>query len=170
MRIPLRIQELSAALLVVGLLAISISTVSGQESTTRGFNLGVHLQGASLIVGDAEGESGGGLGVRLGYGINRIIDLYFEADGICGGFEEFRGCSRVSGLWLTCDLGARFHFANTLRSWVPYLDAAIGGRVASVKQRRGGRTKMSEPSSSTVGRSPWGRPIGLSSKRTWPWT
>ena len=44
MRIPLRIQEKTAALLVAGLLASSISTASGQESTTRGFNLGVHLQ------------------------------------------------------------------------------------------------------------------------------
>ena len=43
-------------------------------------------------------------------------------------FEEFQGEWTLSHV----DLGARFHFANALRSWVPYLDAAIGGRVASV--------------------------------------
>ncbi len=132
MRIPLRIQEITTALLVVGFLAFSISTVNGQESTTRGFNLGAHLQGGSLYVGDADGESGGGLGVRLGYGINRIVDLYIEADGIS---VDSSNPKELQGDWTLAhiDLGARFHFANTLRSWVPYLDAAIGGRVASVR-------------------------------------
>ena len=31
------------------------------------------------------------------------------------------------------DLGARFHFANSLRSWVPYLQAALSGRAVGVK-------------------------------------
>ena len=40
----------------------------------------------------------------------------------------------LAGSWTMghVDLGARFHFANSLRSWVPYLEAAIGGRVVSV--------------------------------------
>ena len=30
------------------------------------------------------------------------------------------------------DLGARFHFASTLRRWVPYLQAAVSGRGVTV--------------------------------------
>ena len=31
------------------------------------------------------------------------------------------------------DLGVRFHFANSLRSWVPYLQAALSGRVVGLE-------------------------------------
>jgi hypothetical protein len=132
MGIPIRIQTAVAALIFTGSLSLSAPDLRGQESTTRGFNLGVHLQGASLAVEDQEGESGGGLGIRVGYGLNRIVTLYFEADGISvdsSNPEEFQGDWTLAH----ADLGARFHFANTLRSWVPYLDVAIGGRAASVE-------------------------------------
>jgi hypothetical protein len=114
-------------------LALAVaSPASAQKSTTRGLNLGVHLQAATLSVQDGEADGGGGMGVRIGYGLNRIVTLYFEADGVAvesEGSDEFRGTWALAHF----DIGGRFHFANTLRSWVPYLEVAVGGRGASVK-------------------------------------
>jgi hypothetical protein len=103
----------------------------GQESTTRGFTLGGHLSGASLTVEDGERNDAGGAGVRIGYGINRIVTLYLQLDGAEFDVDPDDG---LGGKWTMGhgDIGARFHFANSLRSWVPYLEAALTGRVVSV--------------------------------------
>ena len=105
--------------------------MAGQKSTTRGMNLGVHLQAASLSVQNGDSDGGGGIGFRVGYGLNRIVTLYFEVDGIS---VDSEGSDEFQGTWTLghADFGARFHFANTLRSWVPYLDVALGARGASV--------------------------------------
>jgi hypothetical protein len=117
---------------VLGLVASSAAPLAAQKSTTRGLNLGFHLQAASLSVQDQDHEGGGGAGFRIGYGVNRIITLYFEADGISVDSEN---ADAFQGKWTLAhaDVGARFHFANTLRSWVPYLEVAVGGRAAKVK-------------------------------------
>lgn len=132
MRNPRRFVNYVSALSLLGLLAASGTPLEGQKSTTRGLNLGVHLQAASLSVQEAEAEGGGGLGFRIGYGLNRIVTLYFEADGVSVDSEN---ADEFQGTWTLghADLGARFHFANTLRSWVPYLEVAIGARAASVQ-------------------------------------
>ena len=129
---PRHLLNLFSALAVFGLMVAQVSPLAGQKSTTRGLNLGIHLQAASLSVQDGDADGGGGLGLRVGYGINRIVTLYFEADGVA---VESEGSEEIRGTWglAHADFGARFHFANTLRSWVPYLDVAIGGRVASVE-------------------------------------
>jgi len=116
---------------LIAMLALPGHTIAGQESTTRGWNLGVHLQAATLKVQDGDQDGGGGLGFRVGYGFNRIVTGYFEADGVS---VDSEGSDEIQGTWTLghVDLGVRFHFANTLRSWVPYLDLALGGRVAKV--------------------------------------
>ncbi len=103
----------------------------GQESTTLGFTLGGHLSGASLTVEDGERNDAGGAGIRLGYGINRTITLFLQLDGAEFEVDPEDG---LGGDWTMghADLGARFHFANSLRSWVPYLEASLTGRVVSV--------------------------------------
>ncbi len=105
--------------------------LSAQESTTRGLHLGFHLQAASLTVENGDAAGGGGAGFRVGYGINRIVTLYFEADAIA---VDAGDPNIFSGTWALGhgEVGARFHFANSLRSWVPFLDLAIGGRAASI--------------------------------------
>jgi hypothetical protein len=104
---------------------------AAQESTTRGFTLGVHAQGSSLTVEGGDQNSAGGGGVRVGYGLNRIVTLYAQFDG--AQFDVLES-NAVSGDWTMghVDVGARFHFANSLRSWVPYLEAAFTGRVVEV--------------------------------------
>lgn len=106
--------------------------LEAQESTTRGLHLGFHLQGASLKVEDSDPAGGGGAGFRVGYGINRIVTLFLEADGVT---VEAGDPNIFSGEWALGhgEFGARFHFANSLRSWVPFLEVSVGGRAASVK-------------------------------------
>jgi hypothetical protein len=105
--------------------------LAGQESTTRGFHLGFHLQAASLTIENGDAAGGGGAGFRIGYGINRLVTLYFEGDGIAADAGD---PDVLSGTWALGhgEVGARFHFANSLRSWVPFLDVAIGGRAATI--------------------------------------
>ncbi len=131
MRNPLRSLDLPSVFCLLVLMALAATPLEGQKSTTRGLNLGVHLQASSLSVQDGDADSGGGLGLRVGYGLNRIVTLYFEMDGVSVDSES---ADEFQGTWTLghADFGARFHFANTLRSWVPYLDVAVGARAASV--------------------------------------
>lgn len=115
--------------------ALSLSLLAAvsadaQESTTRGFNVGLHLGGASLKVENGDQHGGGGGGLWIGYGFNRTVQLFVQLDGS----EIDVTDSDVQGKWTMGhgDLGVRFHFANSLRSWVPYLQAAVTGRVVSV--------------------------------------
>ncbi len=131
MRSPIRAQIFGSTFSAFCLLAWAASPLAGQKSTTRGLNLGFHLQAASLSVQDGESDGGAGAGFRIGYGLNRIITLYFELDGIS---VDSEGSNEFQGTWSLAhtDFGARFHFASTLRSWVPYLEVAVGGRAATV--------------------------------------
>lgn len=111
------------------LLAISMQSVGAQESTTRGFNLGIHLSAASIEVDNDRNGAGGG-GIWIGYGLNRRVQLFLQLDG-----AEFDvSDADVTGTWTMGhgDLGVRFHFANSLRSWVPYVQAAFSGRAVNV--------------------------------------
>jgi hypothetical protein len=117
--------------------------LAAQESTTRGLHLGFHLQGASLKVEGSDPAGGGGAGFRVGYGINRIVTLFLEADGVT---VEAGDPDIFAGEWALGhgEFGARFHFANSLRSWVPFLEAAIGGRAASVKSVTAGNASWED--------------------------
>jgi len=121
--------------LSVGMLAlaagVAATPAAAQRSTTRGWNIGAHLQGASLTVEDDDPSGGGGLGVRVGYGFNRNFTGYIEADGITFDVEN----PALEGEWRMghVDLGVRYNFANSLRRWIPFLEGAIGGRAVTVK-------------------------------------
>lgn len=106
--------------------------VAAQESTTRGLNLGFHLQAAALSVEGADSDGGGGAGIRVGYGFNRIVTGFLQID---GSSIETENAPQLSGEWAMAhvELGVRFHFANSLRSWVPYLEVAAGARAVSAK-------------------------------------
>lgn len=104
---------------------------SGQESTTRGFNLGIHLSGASLKVEDQDRNDAGGGGIQVGYGLNRNITVFVQLDG--AQFDE-QATRNLEGDWTMghVDLGVRYYFANSLRSWIPYLLAAFDYRAVAV--------------------------------------
>ena len=120
------------AALLIALLAsfVGASAATAQESTTRGFNAGLHVSAASLKVENGDRSNAGGGGLILGYGFNRTFQLFLQLDG-----AEFDVADAdVNGTWTMFhgDLGMRFHFANSLRTWVPYLRAALGGRSVTV--------------------------------------
>lgn len=122
--------SLAVAAALLGL-SSSAMTAAAQESTTRGFMLGVHLSGASLQVENQDRNNAGGAGLRVGYGINRRFTLFAQGDG--ARFDE-QSTGEIEGDWVMghLDLGTRFHFANSLRTWVPFLEAALGYRTVSV--------------------------------------
>jgi hypothetical protein len=129
----------------VGMVGLSPLPAEGQRSTTRGLNLGLHLQGASLEVEGGGKDGGGGLGFRVGYGFNRIVSAYFELDGVSVDSEN---AEVFQGTWSLghADLGVRFHFANALRAWVPYLELAAGARFASVSDVEAGGERFEDVS------------------------
>jgi hypothetical protein len=113
--------------------SIMASSVVAQRSTTRGFTVGAHLQGASLTVDDGDPDGGGGFGARVGYGFNRRFTGYLEADAIV--FDVAN--PDFGGYWsmVHADLGVRFNFANSTRRWVPFLEGALGARAVQVEDR-----------------------------------
>ncbi len=124
---PTHTRAVPLALMTATLLA---APAGAQESTTRGFNAGIHVSGASLQVENNDRSNAGGGGILLGYGFNRTIELFLQLDGAQFDVAD----TEVDGTWTMghADLGVRFHFANSLRSWVPYLQAALSGRAVSV--------------------------------------
>ena len=116
---------------------------AAQESTTRGLNLGFHLASSALKLEDGDDEStGGGAGIVVGYGLNRTVMLLFQLDGILFDVED----ADVEGEWTMghADLGVRFHFASTLRKWVPYLQVAATGRAVTVNDAQVGNDTDAE--------------------------
>jgi hypothetical protein len=111
--------------------SLAATPAAAQRSTTRGFNIGPHLQGASLTVEDDDPAGGGGFGLRVGYGFNRRFMGYAEVDGIVFDVEN----PELQGEWAMAhfDLGVRFSFANSLNRWIPFLEAAAGTRAVSVE-------------------------------------
>ena len=118
-------------LTVLAFTLLAASPAMAQESTTRGFLVGAHLGGASLSVEGSERSNGGGGGIEVGYGLNRNFTVFLQLDGAS---IDVRNQDDVEGTWAIghVDLGTRFHFANSLRSWVPYLQAAFSARAVQV--------------------------------------
>lgn len=120
------------ALLLAALAVVTAAAPAlAQRSTTRGFTIGAHLQGASLTVEDDDPAGGGGAGLRAGYGFNRNFTGYIEADGITFDVDnpDFGGEWTMGHL----DLGLRYSFANSLNRWIPFLEAALGGRTVRLE-------------------------------------
>ena len=122
-----------AALLAL-VASMAASPAVAQRSTTRGFTVGAHLQGASLTVEEGDPDGGGGFGARVGYGFNRRFTGYFETDAIV--FDVAN--PDFGGYWsmVHVDVGVRYNFANSLRRWVPFLEGAIGVRAVQVDDAR----------------------------------
>ena len=130
---PRRHSKLALLPLAALALGVAAESAAAQESTTRGFTMGLHGTGASL---DPQGsgndrESAGGGGLHLGYGVNRRITIFAQLDG--AKFDNL-STDNVEGEWTMgyFDVGVRFNFANSLRKWVPFLEAAFGYRAVSV--------------------------------------
>ena len=124
-----RVLVLAASLVLLA--CIGARPVEAQASTTRGFNVGIHFTGSTLKIEDGDNNNAGGGGLWFGYGFNRTVQLFLQFDGTQFDVNN----AAVEGDWTMghADLGVRFHFANSLRSWVPYLQVATTARVVSVQ-------------------------------------
>ncbi len=100
------------------------------RSNTKGFMVGAHLNGSSLAYEGDDAESGGGLGIVLGYGFSPKWQLTFQVDAANIDLDA-RNAGAGSYTLSHGDLGVRYTFANTARAWVPYLSAAVSSRIAS---------------------------------------
>ena len=132
---PHHLSRCALATLVAGaLLLIDAGAAGAQSSTTRGLSLGAHVLGSSLTVEGEELDAGGGLGLQAGYGINRRFTIFLTLAGTVVNGVDVEEVPDVSGEWNMghADLGVRFHFANSLKRWIPYLEAALGARAVSV--------------------------------------
>lgn len=114
------------------LIALSPVVAAAQLSTSRGLSLGLHALGTSLTVEGGDENTGGGLGLRVGYGFNRRLTGFVNLDGSTVQIPQSN--SLVAGDWslMHAEVGARFHFANSLRRWVPYVETSIGARSVSI--------------------------------------
>lgn len=132
-------QKLTRAVTTLGLaMAVSPILVSAQSSTSRGLSIGLQALGTSISVDGGEENNGGGLGLRVGYGFNRRLTGFITLDGSTVDFPQTTTNTALTGRWTlaNAELGARFHFANSLRRWVPYVDGAIGRRSLSIDDVR----------------------------------
>lgn len=115
--------------LVAGAL-LSAGSLSAQ-SDNSGVMLNLHLagQGLALVGDETEAETGGGLGVALGYGFNDRVTLFLNIDGSAIQYDE--DVSEETGddtySAVTADLGVRMNFGNEGMKLRPYINAAFSG-------------------------------------------
>lgn len=109
---------------------VAAQSLEAQSSTTRGFVLGAHLGAAAVSVDGSDSSTGGGGGLLFGLGLNRNFTVYLQLDAATLDVEN----GETAGNWTLghADLGLRFHFANSLRSWVPYVQGGFSGRAVSL--------------------------------------
>ena len=102
-------------------------SASPLRSATNRFFIGLALNG-SAIQGDdlTDGaESGGGLGMQLGYAFTPKFALF--VDGAAASMSPEAGDSYGLGHF---DIGARWQFSNPSRALAPFVDVALTGRAA----------------------------------------
>jgi hypothetical protein len=121
-------------LLVAVLVAVSGSVAAAQQleaprSKTNGFNVGIYLNGAALQVENVdEIDSGGGLGIRFGYGFNQNLEIVVDGQAA----EMSTSGSSATYTLAHFDLGARYSFGSAASAARPYFAASLSGRSASV--------------------------------------
>lgn len=125
-----------------------VAPLSGQKSTTRGLTLGLDLGAAGISFEGGEADSGGNGGLRIGYGLNRIVTLYAAFQGSTLDIENFTQFDKVTVGHV--DLGVRLHIANSRRRVVPYGDVALTPRVVTADVTEGTETRTAKFSGAAI--------------------
>lgn len=114
--------------------ALSAGSLSAQ-SNNSGFMLNAHLTGIGIsgTVDDSEVQSGGGLGLAIGYGFNERLTLFLNVDGAVLEYDEGDEVDGDDGEYdlATADLGLRINFGNEGQKLRPYLETGFTGVVQS---------------------------------------
>lgn len=99
------------------------------RSSTSGISISAYLSGAALSAEDANDvDSGGGLSVRVGYGISEQVQIYTELSRAAIEYADINDTYALSHF----DLGARYNFGTARSALRPYLNGAFSGRAASM--------------------------------------
>ena len=98
------------------------------RSSTSGFNLGVFLNGSAIQAEDSDVvESGGGLGLHLGYGFSEAVSVFLRVDVASIRSEDLADDYAMAH----ADIGARFSFGQPTSQFRPFLQLALSGRAIS---------------------------------------
>lgn len=105
------------------------AALAGQEvadpSITRGLHLSLRTGGMGFGFEDDRDATGGGLGLRIGYGFNDRFTAYLGLDGAEMSDADFEGLPGDEDLGTAVvELGGRFHF-RTRERWVPFAEGSI---------------------------------------------
>lgn len=115
--------------------ALSAGTLGAQSSSTSGFMLNAHLSGTGIsgTVDASELQSGGGIGLAVGYGFNERVTLFLNVDGAVLEYVEGDQADGDDGKYnvSTADLGLRINFGSESRKLRPYLNTGFTGVVQS---------------------------------------
>ena len=80
-------------------------------SNTSGFSIGLNLNGSAVRAPDDVTEKGGGLGLRLSYGLNRTVAVYLGID-VAARRTKQPDYATAYGMG-HADLGLRFSLADS---------------------------------------------------------
>lgn len=131
-----RLLTLASTLCAALLLLFTAADAQAQRhSNTRGFFLNVHLNGTSISYDEERfpnrdnTDSGGGAGLKVGYGISPLVTFYL---GLNGSSMQPEGDDSQSYTLAHVDLGAQFNFGAGRNRAVPYAELALTARQATV--------------------------------------
>lgn len=114
---------------------LSIPTAQAQRSNTRGFLLEGSLYGTGLDIEGDDAGGGGGLGLRVGYGVSQLVTLYLGLGGAALEPEDpvldLITDNDDIGLGYA-DLGVEFNFGSSRNALRPFANVALSGAALAV--------------------------------------
>jgi opacity protein-like surface antigen len=112
-----------AALAAAGAAHAQSAAPAADNSKIHGFMVGVHLNGSAIQPDGGDTESGGGLGLRLGYGVSNHVTLYAEGDGASVDYANTPGSYTLAHV----GLGVRGTFRGARAKLRPFVEGALMG-------------------------------------------
>lgn len=124
-------------------------SLDGPVSDTKGFFLNPHLNGAGIDIQGAENNasdgSGGGIGIKLGYGFSDLFSVFLNLDGT--NLNPERGANYALG---HADVGVMFTFLKPVKPARPFVGVAAAARNATFR-RGDAEAKVSGPGITLMG-------------------
>ena len=109
---------------------VSRDEIATRKSVADRFWLGVGFEGNGILANDAlnsSTDSGGGIGLSVGYGFTPRWSLYSVLSGASMTASDFSGTYGLGHF----DLGTRIHFGNDSGRVRPFVQAGLSGRAAT---------------------------------------
>jgi opacity protein-like surface antigen len=98
-------------------------------SDPTGFHLAGYLNGSAIeYEGDNDTESGGGIGLALGWGINRTVTVYLRGSAAEVDMTGFNDTYALAHF----DIAARVHLRGPEAQVLPFVTAGVSARAAEI--------------------------------------